>query len=72
MQLAAAPGGTPDATFWAPYAWIDPVVEREVLITVADGRITAVAADSGPAPAGAVRLTGLTLPGMAKIGRAHV
>ena len=61
MQLAAEPGGT----FWAPYAWIDPVVEREVLISVADGRITAVVPDSGPAPAGAVRLTGLALPGMA-------
>ena len=52
--------------FWAPHAWIDPVVESDVLIDVSDeGRITAVTPDSGPAPAGATVLTGLTLPGMA-------
>jgi formiminoglutamate deiminase len=57
--------------FWAPHAWIDPVVESDVLITLgaegtaAEGRITAVTPDSGPAPAGATVLTGLTLPGMA-------
>ncbi|MEZ0093426.1 formimidoylglutamate deiminase [Streptacidiphilus sp. EB129] len=57
--------------FWAPYAWIDPVVESDVLITVGaegtatEGRITAVTPDSGPAPAGATVLAGLTLPGMA-------
>jgi formiminoglutamate deiminase len=61
MQVAAQP----DGSFWAPYAWIDPVVERDVLITVADGLITAVTPDSGPAPAGATVLTGLALPGMA-------
>ena len=61
MPVAAQP----DGSFWAPYAWIDPVVERDVLITVADGRITAVTPDSGPAPAGATVLTGLALPGMA-------
>jgi formiminoglutamate deiminase len=67
MQLAARSDAAaqPDGLFWAPYAWIDPVVEREVLITVAGGRITELALDSGPAPAGAVRLTGLALPGMA-------
>ncbi|MFC1414669.1 formimidoylglutamate deiminase [Streptacidiphilus sp. N1-12] len=51
--------------FWAPHAWLDPVVESEVLITVSGDRISAVVPDSGPAPAGATVLTGLTLPGMA-------
>ena len=51
--------------FWAPYAWLDPVVESEVLITVSGDRITSLTADSGPAPAGATVLTGLLLPGMA-------
>ncbi|MFC1416988.1 formimidoylglutamate deiminase [Streptacidiphilus cavernicola] len=52
--------------FWAAHAWLDPVVESEVLVTVtADGRIGSVTPDSGPAPAGAVVLTGLLLPGMA-------
>jgi formiminoglutamate deiminase len=51
--------------FWAPYAWLDPFVESHVLITVTGDRITSVIPDSGPAPAGATVLTGLTLPGMA-------
>jgi len=52
--------------FWAPYAWLDPAVESEVLIEVGeDGRIAAVTPDSGPAPAGATRLSGLALPGLA-------
>ena len=57
----------PVTHFWAPHAWIDPVVESEVLISVDTERgvITAVTPDSGPAPAGATVLTGLTLPGMA-------
>ncbi|MGK4581150.1 formimidoylglutamate deiminase [Kitasatospora sp. HPMI-4] len=58
------------ATYWAEHAWLPhaggPVVERDVLITVgADGRITEVRPGSGPCPADAVRLTGLTLPGQA-------
>ncbi|WP_042399719.1 formimidoylglutamate deiminase [Streptacidiphilus carbonis] len=61
------PSVTQSATqFWAPHAWIDPVVEFDVLITVSgEGRITGVTPDSGPAPDGATVLTGLTLPGMA-------
>ncbi|MHA6760430.1 formimidoylglutamate deiminase [Streptacidiphilus sp. PAMC 29251] len=56
----------PVTRYWAPYAWLDPVVEAEVLITVTeDGRIGSVTPDSGPAPAGATVLTGLALPGMA-------
>ncbi|WP_037575666.1 formimidoylglutamate deiminase [Phaeacidiphilus oryzae] len=52
--------------YWAPYAWIDPTVEEDVLIEVgADGRIAAVTPDSGPAPAGATVLTGFALPGLA-------
>ena len=66
-RSAAARGeGGPERLFWAPHAWTDPVVESDVLIAVsAEGRITAVTPDSGPAPAGATVLTGLALPGMA-------
>ncbi|WP_084713907.1 formimidoylglutamate deiminase [Streptacidiphilus rugosus] len=65
---------TPPATsvFWAPHAWLRreggalPAVEDAVLIEVdATGRISSVTPDSGPAPAGATVLTGLTLPGNA-------
>ncbi|WP_371481168.1 formimidoylglutamate deiminase [Kitasatospora sp. NBC_00315] len=57
-------------TYWARYAWLPhvngPVVESDVLIsTVDDGRIAKVTPDSGPCPAGAVRLEGLLLPGQA-------
>ncbi|MFJ1793415.1 formimidoylglutamate deiminase [Kitasatospora griseola] len=57
-------------TYWAEHAWLPhadgPAVEREVLIAVGPGgRIAKVTPDSGPCPAGAVRLGGLTLPGQA-------
>ena len=56
----------PVTHFWAPHAWLDPVVESDVLIAVGDdGVIASVTPDSGPAPAGATVLTGLALPGMA-------
>jgi formiminoglutamate deiminase len=63
--MPVAEPATPVQQFWAPYAWLDPVVESDVLITVSGDRISAVVPDSGPAPAGATVLTGLTLPGMA-------
>jgi formiminoglutamate deiminase len=52
--------------YHAEYAWLDaagPV--RDVLIEVADGRFTAVTPHVRPVPPGAVRLAGLTLPGLA-------
>ncbi|MEU3495212.1 formimidoylglutamate deiminase [Kitasatospora cineracea] len=57
-------------TYWAEHAWLPhrggPAVRPEVLITAGpDGRITGVVPDSGPCPAGAVRLAGLALPGQA-------
>ncbi|MFJ1756806.1 formimidoylglutamate deiminase [Kitasatospora sp. NPDC088134] len=57
-------------TYWAEHAWLPgaegPAVAPQVLIEAgADGRITAVTPRSGPCPAGAVRLAGLTLPGQA-------
>ncbi len=50
----------------AEYAWLPGAAEpsRDVLIEVADGRFGAVTAGV-PAPAGARRLPGLTLPGLA-------
>ncbi|KJK55400.1 N-formimino-L-glutamate deiminase [Saccharothrix sp. ST-888] len=57
-------------TYWAEYAWLPhvngPVVEQDVLIAVGvGGKILKVTPDSGPCPADAVRLDGLTLPGQA-------
>jgi formiminoglutamate deiminase len=51
-------------TYWAEYAWIGPPTHPGVLITVDGGRITSVQLGVDPAPA-AVRLAGLTLPGLA-------
>ncbi|MFC5909429.1 formimidoylglutamate deiminase [Streptacidiphilus monticola] len=59
-------------TYWAPHAWMRrtpsalPAVEDQVLVEVAaDGTISSVTPDSGPAPVGAVQLGGLLLPGLA-------
>ncbi|RKE19378.1 formimidoylglutamate deiminase [Streptomyces sp. TLI_171] len=57
-------------TYWAEHAWLPhtggPGVARDVLIAVGPGgRIARVTPDSGPCPAGAVRLAGLALPGQA-------
>ena len=55
---------TPTVRFHAELAWLGgETAERDVLIEVADGRITSVAADS-PAPSDARRLPGLTMPGL--------
>jgi formiminoglutamate deiminase len=52
-------------TFHAELAWLGgPTVSSDVLIETDGEQITAVAADT-PAPAGAERLSGLALPGLA-------
>ena len=53
-----------DLTFHTDHAWIDGVVVADVLLDVVDGRFAAVT-PGVPAPAGATRLPGLTLPGLA-------
>ncbi|MFG3286385.1 formimidoylglutamate deiminase [Streptomyces sp. NPDC048111] len=52
-------------TYWLEHAWLDPEVEPDVLVEVADGRITAVRKGVGTPPPGAVVLRGFTLPGLA-------
>jgi formiminoglutamate deiminase len=52
--------------YWLEHAWLGPhAVAERVLVTVADGRITAVDTEVAAPPATAVRLPGLTLPGLA-------
>jgi formiminoglutamate deiminase len=51
-------------TWHADLAWVGDGPRRDVLIEVEDGRFTAVTAQTA-APAGATRLRGLTLPGLA-------
>ncbi|MGZ4448871.1 MAG: formimidoylglutamate deiminase [Nocardioides sp.] len=50
-------------------AWVGGAVADDVLVEVEDGRFSAVT-DGVPAPPGAVRLAGLTLPGLAN-GHSH-
>jgi formiminoglutamate deiminase len=52
------------AVYLAEHAFVDDAVASDVLIETDDGTITAVTAGAA-APAGAVRLSGLTLPGLA-------
>ena len=53
--------------WWCEHAWLgDTQVAERVLISVAAGRIVDVGTDSDP-PAGAQRLTGLVLPGLANV-----
>jgi formiminoglutamate deiminase len=49
--------------YWAEHAWVAEDAAHDVLIEVADGRITAVT--PGAVPGNATRLPGLTLPGLA-------
>lgn len=57
---------TGPATYHAELAWLGDRPEPDVLIEVReDGRFGAVTPGTRPAPAGAVRLPGLTLPGFA-------
>ena len=54
------------STWWCESAWLGgEVAEPGVVIEVADGRIAAVADSVAEPPPGAVRLAGLTLPGLA-------
>ncbi|MFI5729800.1 formimidoylglutamate deiminase [Kribbella sp. NPDC051587] len=50
-------------SYWCSTALLPTGVASGVLVTVADGRITAVAADADPGDA--VRLSGLVIPGLA-------
>jgi formiminoglutamate deiminase len=52
-------------SYHAEHAWLGPALASDVLIDVVDGRFAAVTPDVRPAPPGAVRLAGLTLPGLA-------
>jgi formiminoglutamate deiminase len=52
-------------TYWCEYAWLGgPTASADVRIDVDGSRIAAVAAGV-PCPSGAIRLVGLTLPGLA-------
>ena len=52
------------SSWWCEYAWLGDRVAERVLITVADGRITAVETGADPLPS-SHRLGGLVLPGLA-------
>ncbi len=59
--------------YWCERAWLgapDGRMETGVVIEIAGDRITAVTTGSTTAPAGAVRLPGVTLPGMTN-GHSH-
>ena len=51
-------------TYWCELARLDDRVRADVSLTVEDGRFTAIEA-AVPAPPDAVRLSGLTIPGLA-------
>ncbi len=53
------------SAYWAEHAWLGDRVAPGVLITVADGYVTRVETGTPAPPPGAVRLAGLTLPGLA-------
>jgi formiminoglutamate deiminase len=52
-------------SYWAEYAWVGPPTLHNVLITVDNGRIVGLTADQPPGDA--IRLPGLTLPGLANV-----
>jgi len=52
-------------TFWLARAWVDDDIVDDVLVYVTDGEITEIEAEVREAPEGAVRLDGLTIPGLA-------
>ncbi|GGK86662.1 formimidoylglutamate deiminase [Sphaerisporangium melleum] len=55
-----------DLTYWCELAWMPPGTPVEgVLVRVEGNRFAEVAQGVGAAPKGAVRLSGLTMPGMA-------
>ncbi len=51
-------------TFWCEHAWLEGDVSDAVLVSVGDGRITAIETGARPAASSAV-LRGLVIPGMA-------
>ena len=61
-------GGPADGRdYWCELAWLPPGrVAESVLVRVSDGRVAEVV-PGVPAPPGAVRLAGLTLPGFANV-----
>ncbi|MGW5366534.1 formimidoylglutamate deiminase [Actinopolymorpha pittospori] len=55
-----------DPSYWCPFAWLPPgEVHAGVLVEVEGTRITSVRTGVSDPPAAAVRLPGLTLPGLA-------
>lgn len=56
--------GAQHAQWWLEHAWVGDTVQHDVLVTATDGIITDVVAGSS-APAGAIRLDGFTVPGLA-------
>ena len=60
----AGGGRAPDRVYWAEYAWLPGGAAAGVRIDVIDGRIAAITPGAAPT-AGATRLAGLTLPGLA-------
>jgi formiminoglutamate deiminase len=66
-SLTPAPTPVPDAAWHAELAWLPDGVRADVLLEAAAGRLTAVTPGVPPSavPAGATRLAGLTLPGLA-------
>jgi formiminoglutamate deiminase len=61
-------GGIVTDTWWCEHAWLGSGSRKDpaegVLVTVVDGRITAIDADTAPQP-GSHRLRGLVIPGLA-------
>ncbi|GIH90173.1 formimidoylglutamate deiminase [Planobispora siamensis] len=56
----------PELTYWCELAWLPPgEVVAGVLVEISGSRITAVTPGMAEPPAGATRLAGLTLPGLA-------
>jgi formiminoglutamate deiminase len=55
-------------TWWARHAWLGGErTASDVLLEVKDGRFAAVTPNVTPPPLGAIRLEGLTLPGLANV-----
>ena len=66
-DLITSRAAAPDAAWHAELAWLPEGVRADVLVEAARGRLTAVTAGvpASAVPAGAARLAGLTLPGLA-------
>jgi formiminoglutamate deiminase len=59
-------GGKQPASYWCELAWLGgDAVDADVLVEIAGDRITAVDAAVTAPPADAIRLEGLTIPGLA-------